>query len=356
MKYLKTHESFIQEGLITTPTDSYLYKYDRKNIQIQAQSENDVILRNKIKDKIKSGDININNIKFKYINGSIYDFYIILPDKLLDFLYKNGIDEEDINKLEITLEKPGHRIHINYGIPPYLRGLGLGYSIYKNFIKYIGWGYSKGDAKINAKLIWKKLLIDPDFYIISSPNKILAIDKNIVGKQVILKGITMYGYINIDNKVYSDENVIEIISKFLRNHTIEDLKKIEIDPDLIKKYPIISKELKKYLNYNIKTIDDIKMSDYNIGDLLEFELENGKKYELIITKLPYKVEQGEGRIFLSDRTGDDKYYYHYDIDIDQDNKNITHKLSYIGDIYDHFKHIKINNVKIKSRTVQTIQK
>jgi len=125
----------------------------------------------------------------------------------------------------------------------------------------------------------------------------------------------------------------------------------------MKYYYICKVDTKRFLNLNtIKTIDDIKMSDYNIGDLLEFELENGKKYELIITKLPYKVEQGEGRIFLSDRTGDDKYYYHYDIDIDQDNKNITHKLSYIGDIYDHFKHIKINNVKIKSRTVQTIQK
>ena len=353
IKTIKTYNSFIEEGLVAAPKGSYLYTSDKKDVQRQAQQESDHTLREKIRKKIKSGDIDISKIKFKYILNSKYDFNIILPDSLKDFLYKNGAEAYEIEHLEILLEETGHRIHINQGLPYYLRGLGIGYSVYKNFIKYIGWAQSGGDALINAKLIWKKLLTDTDFYIIVSPNKIMAIDKNIIGKPYILAGTTLQNYTTKNNnKIYSDQNVIDIVSRFLKKHDIESLKKVQIDPELIEKYPVIKSNLDKYLKYNVKSkVPSMKFNykNYKMGDLLEFELVNGKKYNLIISEEP-----DEYGLELSDITGGDKGKYYYGIYYR--NGEQLHELSYRGDNDEINLHNDIvKKIKIKSRTVQTVQ-
>ena len=59
---------------------------------------------------------------------------------------------------------PENRIHFIAGVPDSLRGTGLGYIIYESFIKFLGWGSSNWGASESAKVIWSKLIQDPDFY------------------------------------------------------------------------------------------------------------------------------------------------------------------------------------------------
>jgi len=50
------------------------------------------------------------------------------------------------------------------GIPKSLRGTGLGYAIYKEFIKFKGYVSSSSWSGILSQSVWKKLATDPDLY------------------------------------------------------------------------------------------------------------------------------------------------------------------------------------------------
>jgi hypothetical protein len=59
---------------------------------------------------------------------------------------------------------PTNRIHFPGGVGASLEGTGLGYLIYQQFIKYLGFGSSKPNASSKAQVVWSKLAKDPDFY------------------------------------------------------------------------------------------------------------------------------------------------------------------------------------------------
>lgn len=59
---------------------------------------------------------------------------------------------------------PTNRIHFSSGVGQSLEGTGLGYLIYQQFIKYLGFGSSKPNASSKAQVVWSKLAKDPDFY------------------------------------------------------------------------------------------------------------------------------------------------------------------------------------------------
>ena len=59
---------------------------------------------------------------------------------------------------------PTNRIHFSGGVGASLEGTGLGYLIYQQFIKYLGFGSSKPNASSKAQVVWSKLAKDPDFY------------------------------------------------------------------------------------------------------------------------------------------------------------------------------------------------
>lgn len=82
-------------------------------------------------------------------------------------------------------KKVGHRYHIGgNGLPPRLKGLGLGYKAYKKLIYTVGYICSNSSLSHAARSLYSKLVKDPDFYtvVVTSThpmlNKVLIIDKN----------------------------------------------------------------------------------------------------------------------------------------------------------------------------------
>ena len=90
-------------------------------------------------------------------------------DQPVPLIIKIGDEEYGIEQLltgiRINTEGfPTNRIHFPGGISESLQGTGLGYLIYQQFIKYLGWGSSKPNASSKAQVVWSKLAKDPDFY------------------------------------------------------------------------------------------------------------------------------------------------------------------------------------------------
>ena len=73
--------------------------------------------------------------------------------------------EDLLTNIHIKTEGyPTNRIHFPGGVGASLEGTGLGYLIYQQFIKYLGFGSSKPNASSKAQVVWSKLAKDPDFY------------------------------------------------------------------------------------------------------------------------------------------------------------------------------------------------
>jgi len=73
--------------------------------------------------------------------------------------------QELLNNIYIFTEGyPTNRIHFDGGVGSFLEGTGLGYLIYQQFIKYLGYGSSMTNASSKAQVVWSKLTKDPDFY------------------------------------------------------------------------------------------------------------------------------------------------------------------------------------------------
>jgi len=87
--------------------------------------------------------------------------------KSLDF-DPNKVDFKRLENIVITIghndEEKYNRTHFGGGIPNEFLGIGLGYIIYEEFIKHLGYASSKDNASSSAKKVWSKIATDPDFY------------------------------------------------------------------------------------------------------------------------------------------------------------------------------------------------
>jgi hypothetical protein len=79
-------------------------------------------------------------------------------------------------------KKVGHRYHMSGGLPDSLKNIGLGYKLYKSFIKFVGYLCSNTQTSTSVRNVYNKLLQDKDFYTIIDNDgyngKIMLIDKN----------------------------------------------------------------------------------------------------------------------------------------------------------------------------------
>jgi len=82
------------------------------------------------------------------------------------YIYSEG----ESNRIHFT--QMGEFNHMS-GIPSELRGIGLGYLIYEEFIQFLGFASSSSHASPEAINIWKKLYKDPEFY-----GVVISIDNN----------------------------------------------------------------------------------------------------------------------------------------------------------------------------------
>jgi len=138
------------------------------------------------------------NFKVQTKSGNKTSHRIIFPTNFLDqdtdttTMY-NLLDDSDVVKIPmkelledkfIVTEGKFNRIHFTTfedtnlpasdGVPRDLRGIGLGYLIYDNFIKHLGFASSNNNHTSNESMsLWNKIATDPDFLCI-----LLKEDKN----------------------------------------------------------------------------------------------------------------------------------------------------------------------------------
>jgi hypothetical protein len=115
-----------------------------------------------------------------------------LPREFYRYLITLGSDKPDVlNDFDryTNIEASGefNRIHFREGIPPKLQGIGLGYIIYQDFIKFLGYASSSDSATDESKRVWSKIVNDPDFYgVVCEDHNVMAISKDWSGDVVSL--------------------------------------------------------------------------------------------------------------------------------------------------------------------------
>ena len=121
--------------------------------------------------------------------------------------------DEILNDWGVVIEtegEPRNRIHFIGGLPSILMGTGLGYLIYQEFIKYLGWGSSTSNVSAESQKIWTKLIKDSDFYSFyidgKTSSRIFAIykgtDKDIV--KIVKDNYTDVNFIKFDKELLND--------------------------------------------------------------------------------------------------------------------------------------------------------
>jgi hypothetical protein len=184
----------------------------------------------------KVGSINKkDNRENRFSIGTIVDGIIFSKEKndkykvnfSKKFIEKYLVDIEDIDSLTehiyiSTQGEPTNRIHFSGGIPERLKGYGLGYLIYRSFIKYLGWASSDWTATDDAKRVWTKIRNDLNFYSsffkISGNENILSISRE-----------------------KSEDDILKIIKNFM-DYFSGQIDVLKLDEDLVNNYPnLVSK-------------------------------------------------------------------------------------------------------------------
>jgi hypothetical protein len=111
--------------------------------------------------------------------------FVSFPDEFYNYISSLGNDLESeimdhlVSRVYIEASGDFNRIHFREGIHPELQGTGLGYLIYQDFIKFLGFASSSDSATKDSKKVWQKLLNDPDFYgVFCEGDNVLIVSKN----------------------------------------------------------------------------------------------------------------------------------------------------------------------------------
>ena len=358
---MKTFEKFIREGLYEPTGFLKIPSTHSEQKPKEVQTEDIIKLRELIKSKLTKDMYNFTFInptkdhmfnwnfeyssKLKTLLLSLKDKYPIIGNNLESLYYENVNKNSKViynewtdKRKTIHCEKDGHRTHFASGLPNYLRGTGLGFMLYINFIKFLGYARSAGDSSTDAQNLWKKISKRSEFYAINTHTDILVIDKNIIGKQKLFNGELdkSWLYNSRNSNVYTENDVYTIIMRFMKNQNVNSLQDLSIDPELYKDLPDTKRKILNLLKFNpteekiINPQDLLKLKE---KDFLKIILENDKEYTLCVNNIyrndPKKpLENGEflelsneymGDRYsfviniqnntLSKRTDDDKYMW-----------------------------------------------
>ena len=111
--------------------------------------------------------------------------FVSFPNEFYDYVSSLGEDLESeimdhlVSRMYIEASGDFNRIHFREGIHPELQGTGLGYLIYQDFIKFLGFASSSDSATKESKRVWQKLLNDPDFYgVLCEGDNVLIVSKD----------------------------------------------------------------------------------------------------------------------------------------------------------------------------------
>lgn len=150
-------------------------------------------------------------------------------------------------------ESSFNRTHFPKGIPKELQGLGLGYIIYEELIKHLGYASSKSNASDQAKKVWSKIAEDPDFLGVICGEEILVIYKDFKGGLYKPFDEIIIDYLDekldplFSNDDYGDsENFSSDVE--LVNYFVKEIPDLEIDPIIIDEYPKVKNFLVSYFD------------------------------------------------------------------------------------------------------------
>ena len=251
VKYKNWFKNYLVERSLSTDQLQGTYLGRRREQKKDTKYEDDSELA-KTKDKLKKlfkrefldAKKDEKNYNFKFeTNGDSEK--VIFPEEFLDKI-KNSKDLDDKEKENIltglksvvyTIERNNfNRTHFPGGIPKEFKGVGLGYVLYQELVKHLGWASSASNASTAAQGVWSNISTDPDFFAIvtkqdNDGGRILAIDREC-----------------------ESEKIPGVVKKFIDdNKDLDSVTEIVMDGSLVEKYP----ELKE-LNLKILRISGAK--------------------------------------------------------------------------------------------------
>jgi hypothetical protein len=212
----------------------------------------------------------IDGISFEKITADyIHDeYHVIFSDEFINTHFKSIKDNNNIlSKIIITSEGlPKNRIHFSDGIPEELRGYGLGYLIYKSFIKFLGWASSTPSATPQARNIWEKIANDNEFY------------------SIYFEGYFDPMIVSITRNKFDENKIIRIILDIVTRDFSNKNPKIKFDDDLLEDYPDIDKKIQEKTN-GIKDFSERMIKLQNAVTILEMyyeeDIDNEEKNEIV---------------------------------------------------------------------------
>jgi hypothetical protein len=201
--------------------------------------------------KVDINDIKDISIDFKMIESNEAEelYQVIFPKHIVEkypFLGDYTKESEhDKRYLVISRVKyHNNRLHFVPGIPPESKGTGLGLTIYKQFIKFLGYASSNVVAKIAAKKLWSKIVKDDNFISMMTDQSVLVFDKNYKGdfdkvvKNFVSTKFVSKDFLQVDPEL---ENKLGDWFEFWKNTNPQSL--INFDPNHLQKLIDKNKDL-----------------------------------------------------------------------------------------------------------------
>lgn len=184
-----------------------------------------------------------------------------------------GIDEL-LDNIKISTEGyPTNRTHFSPGIGSALQGTGLGYLIYQQFIKYLGYGSSMQNSSDKAQVVWSKLAKDPDFYSFT-----------------VIKGGQSYVYAisKTNNLSMTPEDIVKNLLLKIYTYDNSDMQ-VVLGSELKKDFPEVEKLFSSPLETVLKTLMN------NLKGNIEFILKD-KNFKDLTDVLPNRIEESSLKI------------------------------------------------------------
>ena len=219
MKYLyRMNEAISKERL--SSKNLYLNRFTKKG----KKEKTEPILRDEKLVELRSAVKGINYTDIYFQEGELYQneqFYNVeIDNKKINILLtyaknyakQNKIAGEKVipNKFDINVsvnDTDFNRVHFHKSLPKILRGVGLGYKIYKSLALKLGYLSSDNTASFAAQSVWYYLIQDPDFNYILHKNFVFIIKRDLPINQKM--GIVM-SYMKQYDWLFEDESEFDI--------------------------------------------------------------------------------------------------------------------------------------------------
>jgi len=169
---------------------------------------------NKNRNKFK--EISYEDIKFKPSDdGRRYD--VILPGGVI----LNSFFDKEKNRNKVYFGHLKNRFHVPRGLRSEFKGIGLGYKIYKAFLKHNGYYVSDEQTSTGARKMYYNLLKDDDvLHVIDQHGETKGDSFSSDSQKVLL--------------VWKDHPKIEKLMRIVRKHELRNNREYKYDKDLLK--------------------------------------------------------------------------------------------------------------------------